>query len=173
MSYRLSPLMGLRTPVSGWQNGSPFHAVEELMREMDRFLSVDANTGGSTGSSGELYKTEDGWIFKAQVPGFTREEIDLDVSKNHISVNATVKDTNITNSIVCRLPTEAEFKYAQRAHGDTKLIRGGFPTSIQYLEQIPATLDPTTAEASLLDGILTVRVKSVSKAPALKKIEIK
>ena len=152
MSLRFNPLMGLRNPVAGWQHGSPFHAVEELMREMDRSLGSIGDLTGSNGSV-ELYKTEEGWIFKAQVPGFSKEEIDLDISKNHISVNATKEDLKDLDS--------------------AKLIRGGFPTNLQYREQIPGTMDPTTAEAELVNGVLTITVKSIQKAPTSNKIVIK
>lgn len=146
-----NPLRGLRTPVTGWQNGSPFHAVEELMREMDRVLIPDM-LSGSNGSV-ELYKTEDGWILRAQVPGFSKEEIELDISKNHISITANAAK-DVTNV-------------------DVRLVRGGFPFNLQYREQIPGTMDPNTAEASLVNGILTVSVKAVQKAPTTNKIIIK
>ena len=153
MSLRF-PLMGLRTPVAGWQHGSPFHAVEELMREMDRMVGSDLAGSGSNGSV-ELYKSEEGWIFKAQVPGFAKDEIDLDISKNHISITATLRE---------------DLKDSQNP---PKLIRGGFPTNLQYREQIPGTMDPSTAEAELINGVLTISVKSVQKALTSNKIVIK
>jgi HSP20 family molecular chaperone IbpA len=102
----------------------------------------------------ELYKTEDGYILKALVPGFLKEEVTVDVSKNHISIEAQKLETKAGDS-------------------DPKLLSGGFPTSLSYREEIRATLDSATADATLENGVLTVTVKCLAKAPTGTKVTVR
>jgi HSP20 family molecular chaperone IbpA len=126
--------------------------MEGFMRDMDRLWS-DTTPTGDTSALSELHKAEDGgWVLRVLVPGFKKEEINVDVSRNHISIDANREETTIT---------------------DAKLVRGGFPTSLSYREQVPAALDPTSAEAELKDGVLTVSVRSLAKTIQTNKIVIK
>ena len=147
------PFGGLRTPTIG----SPFQVAETLMRDMDRFWSNDVSSAfsGNDVATTELYKTEDSWILKALLPGFAKSEVNVDVSKNHISIDASKNGVE---------PEEKD---------TSQLVRGGFPTQLSYREQVPATLDPATADAQLIDGVLTVTVKTLTKAPTGNKIVVK
>lgn len=137
---------GIRTPF-GTSVGSPFQVAETLMRDMDRFWDSDSLFAFGTDSvvTTELYKTEDGYLLKALVPGFSKEQINVDVSKNHISIDA-----------------EKVEKMAPVA----ELIKGGFPQKLSYREEVRATLDPSTAEAELVNGVLTVSVRVIAKNPS-------
>lgn len=119
----------------------PFGAAfERLFQEMDQ-MRQEVFSGASNLS--ELYKTEDGWILKVPVPGFTKEQVHLTLSKNHVSIEAE-KETE---------------------KGEGQLVRGGLPTQLSYREQIPGAIDLVAAKAKLEDGILTVKLKAVSKTP--------
>jgi len=115
-----------------------FPAFDSLFQEMDQLRQ---GLFGESSNLSELYKTEEGWSLKVLVPGFTKDQITIDVSKNHISIDA------------------------ERPVSEGQLVRGGFPNQLSYREQIPATLDASSSEASLVDGVLTISVKAQTKNP--------
>lgn len=98
----------------------------------------------STTNTSELYRSEDGksFILKVLLPGFKKEEVSVEVVKNHILVEATRRQEVPEGFVV---------------------YRSAFPDKLSYREQIPASLDATSAEAELVEGVLTVKVATVSK----------
>ena len=135
---------------------SPFKAIERLMSDMDDVWGDGVFSSSFSGTNtSELYRSEDGktYLMKVPVPGFQKEEITIDVSKNHISVDAA--------------------RIASNPEGFSLLIRQALPSSLSYREQVPATLDASTAEAELKDGVLSVTVSCVSKESKGNKIVIK
>ena len=145
------------TPMSRDRLASPFQVAEKLMSDMDRFW----DRGGPDQSTltSELYRSEDGktYTLKVLVPGFSKEEISIDVSKNHISIDASMDLTQPGRFI-----TEG-----------TTVIRTGFPTTLSYREQIPATLDAATASAELKDGVLSITIQALQKESKGSRIMIK
>lgn len=98
-----------------------------------------------TGNTSELYRSEDGktYLLKVLLPGFSKEDVNVDVSKNHISVDASRPEAKDPEGFLA--------------------LRTAIPTSLSYREQVPATLDPTTASAELVDGVLSITVSALTK----------
>lgn len=115
-------------------------ASNDLFREFEQIFGPNDRTNTS-----ELYRSEDGktYLLKVLLPGFAKDDVNVDVSKNHISVDASRPEAKDPEGFIA--------------------LRTAIPTSLSYREQVPATLDPTTAEAELVDGVLTVTVSAVTK----------
>lgn len=150
--------MSAQLPATRWpwrSSHSPFQVAERLMGDMDRFWGGGSPFGPSpdTVNTSELSRSADGKTYRLQVlvPGFSKDQITVDVSKNHVSIDAV------------REPVETEFTQ----------LRSAFPTSLSYREQIPANLDASSADAELKDGVLTITVSALSKAPSGNRIEIR
>ena len=142
----------------GRLTASPFQVAERLMSDMDRFWDggiFSQTTAQSNTNSSDLYRSEDGKTYQMRVavPGFTREQINIEVSKNHVSVDAT------------RDPEDTPKGFQP--------LRLSLPDTLSYREQVPAHLDPTTAEAVLVDGVLTITVSALTKEIKGNRITIK
>lgn len=130
-----------------------FTELQDLMKE----AGLGAGLDGSSPTTSELRKSEDGstYLFRLSVPGFTREDINVEVSKNHISVTAEIpSDRQVTEN------------------KNFPLIRGSFPDRLSHQEQIHASLDPSSVKASLKDGVLLITVNTIAKSSKAAKIVI-
>jgi HSP20 family molecular chaperone IbpA len=128
------------------------------MGDMDRLWDgglFSQTTAQSNTNSSDLYRSEDGKTYQMRVavPGFNRDQINIEVSKNHISVDAA------------RADEEAPVVWQP--------LRLSLPDSLSYREQVPAHLDPSTAEAALKDGVLTITVSALTKEGKGSRITIK
>jgi HSP20 family molecular chaperone IbpA len=114
--------------------------VREETRSIEKFIKPSVN----------IIETEEGLILTADVPGATKETLDINVEKGILTINAPVSWDMPGN------PGYAEFELAH------------------YYRQfsIPESLDNGKATADLLNGILSL---SIPKAEAAKPriIEIK
>lgn len=136
---------------------SPFEVASHMMDEMGAAFRTPFFTEALSGSvnTTELFWSKDTntYLFRVLVPGFAKEQIKVDVSKNHITVEANKEWT--------------------APEGFTPVLRTGFPSSLSFQESIHGTLDPSTADASLVNGVLTVTVKAMVKTSTSNRVEVK
>jgi len=145
--------------------GRGFDTFENLRRRMDRLFEEwdrDTETGllGGTGArqrlvtwpAANLYDAGDAFVVQAKVPGVDRKDLEIQVNQDSFTVSGERK-------------AEAPEGYAVH-----RRERGGLKFSRSF--NLPSKLDPAHAEASLKNGILTVRL---AKAPEAKphKIDVK
>lgn len=97
-----------------------------------------------------IIETEEGLTLTADVPGASREALDVNVEKGVLTINAPISGSTSGT------PIYREFELAS------------------YYRQfsIPESLDHEKAKADLSNGILTIRVPKAEKAKP-RKIEIK
>lgn len=132
-----------------------FTQMSNLLEEASK--GFDTSFDGSSPTTSELRRSEDGttYVFRLSVPGFDKDEINVDVSKNHISVDA-----------------EHSLSGKELFDKSFPVFRGSFPSKLTHREQIPATLDPTTVKATLKDGVLLITVSTATKTAKGTKITI-
>jgi HSP20 family protein len=98
-----------------------------------------------------IEETEDAYIVEAEVPGVKREDVNIEVDRNELSITGEIKEQ------------EREGILRKR----TRRI-GRF----EYRVQLPDIADPDNVEAKLDDGVLRVRVPKSERAQR-RRIELK
>jgi HSP20 family protein len=93
-----------------------------------------------------LYETADGYVLTAEIPGSSRNDLDVSVEGSRVTLSGK-------RSI--ELPEGASVHRRERAEG-----------SFRRTVELPAPLDPEKAEAIYRNGVLRVRVpKAASHQP--------
>jgi HSP20 family protein len=132
----------------------PFREIEDLYEQMHRLMHSALGRPAETGTwmpFADLAETGDGYVVEAELPGVPRENINVEVVGNELSITGECK--------------EPERKGTLRQH--TRRM-GQF----EYRTMLPHDVDPGKIEAKLADGVLTVRVPKSEKAKP-RKVEIK
>jgi HSP20 family protein len=137
----------------------PFSDLEQVAERMRRML--DQTFGGSgwrsmTEQAGwlplvDIEETDDAYVVSAELPGIRREDIDLELVGNELTISGEVKDE----------------KHEGTMRRQTRR-RGRF----DYRVSLPDQVDANKVTATLKDGVLEVRVPRAQKAPR-KKIAVK
>lgn len=129
-----------------WSGGSDF---TRLRRELDSVF--DRLGGRSAGRRGvfpavNLYEDAEGYVLTAEVPGCSREDIDVSVEGNRITLSGK-RSVDV--------PENASVHRRERAQG-----------SFKRTVELPAPLDAEKTEAVYRHGVLMVRVpKAESHQP--------
>jgi len=119
--------------------------MDSLRRQMDRTVESYERGGRQAPSEGggyppiNLYDTGSGFLVKAEVPGLTEEDINLTVNRDVVTLCG-------------ELGTDAPEGYSVHRRERAALR---FSRSFS----LPAQVDPNRVEASLKDGILTIRLE--------------
>ena len=136
-------MMSLWEPF-GVSNGD----VGRFQRDVERTLGGLRSHGrGSFSPAVDVVEDKDAIVVRAELPGIKREEIDISIDSNVLTLRGERK-----------LEREEEGKryhHVERAYG----------TFIRYF-QLPTTVDSEKIEAKLADGVLTLNIpkKDVVKA---------
>lgn len=131
--------------------------VNRLRQEMDRvFQQVFAPTVGgfqpwsaveTTGPRLNVWEADDVFYAEAEVPGLRREELDVSVVGNQLSIKGRREITPETTD------QEAIFHRRERAVGEfTRVLT------------LPAEINPDSVTASLAGGVLTVKLPKAEAA---------
>jgi len=138
-----------------WQPLSDFETLTERMRRMLEQTFGDFGWASSTevGWSPLVdIEEEDGsYVVEADLPGVKREDVNIEIVGNELTITGDVK--------------ERERKGAMRR----QTRRTGH---FEYRLSLPTQVDPDKVEASLKDGVLTVRVPKAERAQR-RQIEVK
>ena len=138
----------------------PLNELEQVTERMRRML--DQTFGGigpqsflsdATGWSPpvDIEETDDAYVIEAEVPGVKRQDVNIEVAGNEVSVTGEIK--------------ERERKGVLRRQ--TRRV-GRF----DYRVKLPETVDSDKVDANLEGGVLTVRVPKSERAQR-RKIEVK
>jgi len=93
----------------------------------------------------DIYEQKDSYVFKIDLPGFTKEQISIDVNNNMLTVKGERKqEDEITNENCYRL---------ERAYGQ-----------FQRSFTVPRNVDTGKIEAVLTDGVLKVSLPKTEEA---------
>jgi HSP20 family protein len=125
------------------QRWEPFSGLPALRRDMERlfeqFLGRAPFQQGEVEPAIEVADTKDAIVVKAQVPGVSKEHLQLTVTENALTLKGDVQEDKTTDE---KTYHHREFHY------------GAFARTIA----LPATVQAEKATAQLKDGVLVVTI---------------
>lgn len=103
----------------------------------------------------ELHEKDNEYCVKAELPGVKKEDLDIDIDKNHITINAKKEEETSEDTKSYR---KSEFRY------------GEFSRTVYF----PADIDIEKTDAHLEHGILKIVAPKLEKeSDKVKKLTIK
>jgi HSP20 family protein len=139
----------------------PFQELEQVTERMRRML--DETFGGfarwpsllpeAAGWSPlvDIEEHDDAYVLEAELPGVRREDLDIELVGNEFAITGEMKEKERTGAVRSRMRRTGRFDYRVR---------------------LPEQVDADKIEASLSEGVLTVRVPKSERAQR-KRIAIK
>ena len=103
----------------------------------------------------DVYETADRYVVAAEVPGMTRDQIDLVVEDSRLTIRGHRVDKSASAGAA------VHFHQVERGHGP-------FARTFEFASKI----DAEAVSAELATGILTITLPKVA-APPLRKIEVR
>jgi HSP20 family protein len=147
----IAPRRSREQGIMAWD---PFRELEQMYQRMGRLLDPSLGEWPAAGAwvpPADVEETDDGWTVEAELPGVKKEDVNVQVQDRELLI-------------------EGEFKERERKG---TLRRSGRRTGrFEYRVVLPGDLDPGRVEATLADGVLTVRVPKSPQAQP-KKVEVK
>jgi HSP20 family protein len=119
-----------------------FAPLFELQRDLNRFL---APGGAAYVPAADVLASEDEVVVHMDVPGLSADELEIELENDVVTVRG-----------------ERGFPYGNEGNGAEggyawQLIERGFGRFERVL-RVPAGLDPDAVEATVADGVLTLRI---------------
>jgi HSP20 family protein len=139
---------------------SPFRELDEMTERMRRMLDETFAAGFTrpTLRSGlgwsplvDLEETDDAYVVEAELPGVKRQDVDVELVGDELTITGEIKERERRG--ILRRQTRRTGRF-------------------DYRVTLPERVDGDKVEASLADGVLTVRVPKSERAQR-RKIEIK
>jgi HSP20 family protein len=137
---------------------SPFADLDDLGNRMRRMLQQTFGdfTAAPADAVGwmpnvDLEEQENAYVVEAELPGVKREDVDIELAGNELSITGEVKEKEREGMMRRRMRRVGRF---------------------QYRVMLPDQIDPESIEANLSDGVLMVRVPKAQQADR-RKIEVK
>lgn len=115
------------------------------MRRIAGALMGDGNFESGAFPKVEVYEKDGSYMIEAQVPGFKRDEIEIDCSDNRVTISGSSE----------RQAVEEQLK--GRVHY-SEFQRKDFTRTIT----LPVEIDPERVNAKLQDGLLTITLPTVN-----------
>lgn len=139
--------MALPTRVSRSNYGDPYESAQrEFDTMLNRFFGNRESDGGSylAPYGVDVREDQDHFYVEAELPGFRKEDVDVTLENQTLTITAERKFTNEKNE-----------KDQKKQQGDY-LLRERRYTRFQRSFTLPPTVDEQTVNAKLNDGILTI-----------------
>jgi HSP20 family protein len=99
----------------------------------------------------DIEEQDDAYVIEAELPGVKREDVNIEVVGSELSITGEIKERERKGVLRRRTRRVGRFEYRVR---------------------LPEQVDPESVEASLSEGILTVRVPKSQRAER-RRIEVK
>jgi HSP20 family protein len=99
----------------------------------------------------DIEETDDAWIVEAELPGVNRKDVSVELREGELVINGEIKEKERKGVVRRRTRRTGQFEYRVTLPGQT---------------------DPDKIEASLHEGVLTVRVPKAEQAKP-RRIEVK
>ena len=119
----------------------PFREFDQLQAQMGELL--ESALAGAPGEGApwipavDIEETDDAWIVEAEVPGVRRKDVDVEVRDSELVVSGEIVERERTGILRRRTRRTGRFEY--------RVV-------------LPEQPDPEGIDATLEDGVLTVRV---------------
>lgn len=148
--------------VSATRSGSsatrwdPFREFEDLYQRMNELVGAPAGQSAEGRPApwaplADISETEDSYLVEIDVPGVNREDVDVEVVGNELTISGLIKQKE----------NQGFFRKRTRRVGE-----------FEFRAMLPRNVDPDGIDASLKDGVLSVRIAKTDQAKP-KRIEIK
>jgi HSP20 family protein len=125
----------------------PFRDLEEMQQRtlalLQRAFGEGLGDGGAWAPAVDIEETEDAWILEAELPGVKRDDVDIEVHENELQISGEIKERERTGILRRRTRRVGHF---------------------QYRVTLPTAIDQGSIDASLDDGVLTIRVPKPESA---------
>ncbi|MEU3271971.1 Hsp20/alpha crystallin family protein [Saccharomonospora sp. NPDC006951] len=121
--------------------------IWDPFREFDNLYRVfgGSERDGAWSPPADVTETEDGYSVEVELPGVKKDDIDVDLTGNRLTVTGEVKE---------------------KEREGTSLRRARRTGRFSYRVALPRNVDSDNIEAALADGVLTVTVpKSATAKP--------
>ena len=139
---------------------NPYRMMEEFFERMSTQFEDLSRRGGPIATTGgdelSLDVADRGEAFEVtiDVPGFDRDEIDVRLAEDTLTITATHEHEAETD--------EGAFIHRERAH-----------RTLTRSVDLPASVDETAIEATLTNGVLTVTLPKEKPAPESHGVDVK
>jgi len=149
-------------PFRRMREWDPFEDVSTFPQQMDRLFSQyfgragrgeEALAPGAWTPAVDIYETDEKMVIKAELPGLKKEDIDIEVRDNTLTLKGERKFEQETQ--------EKNYHRVERSYG-----------SFQRSFLLPSTIRQEAIEATFKDGILEISLPKAEEAKP-KKLEIK
>ena len=132
----------------------PCDPLGDLRAWQERLESLSRHRGDSWAPPIDVYETDVTYVITAEVPGLTRDQVDLAVADSRLTIQGTR---------AARAGAAGAVHYHQVERG-----HGAFRRTFEFAEPI----DKDHITADLADGVLTVSIPKQSPPPP-RKIEVR
>jgi HSP20 family protein len=130
-------------------NWSAFDQLTNIRNEINRLFDGSAENGSDAlnawAPSVDLYEDKDNLIVRAELPGLKKEDIDISLHENTVTVSGERKN---------------EKKYEGSETAREERLYGRFTRSIT----LPKQVDASRVKAAYKDGVLTVTLPKTEEA---------
>jgi HSP20 family protein len=134
----MGPRQGMPMPVQRWD---PLRELEELQQATAELLQSAWSPGGDEAVAWlplvDVEETEDAWMVEAELPGANPEDIDVELRDDELAVTGEIKERERQGILRRRTRRVGRF---------------------EYRVSLPGPTDPSQIEASLDNGVLTIRI---------------
>jgi HSP20 family protein len=124
----------------------PFRELEQLHSQMGQLMQGVLPEAGMLPAwtpAADIEETDDAWIIELELAGVARDDIHIEARDNEIAITGEIKEKERAGILRRRTRRVGEF---------------------EYRVQLPAGVDSNHIEATLQDGVLTVRVPKLESA---------
>jgi HSP20 family protein len=132
----------------------PARELDELHRRMDQLLqgvSSGLGNGGVWSPLVDIEETDDAWVLEAEVPGTERDDVNVEVRDSEVAISGEIKEKERKGILRRRTRRTGRF---------------------DYRVTLPGEADADNIDASLHDGVLTVRIPKAERARP-RRVEVK
>ena len=133
----------------------PWDPLRDLRAWQDRLERLSVHHADSWAPPIDVYETADRYVISAEVPGLTRQDVDLAIEDTRVTIRGQRSDRGAAGGDVLH------YHQIERGHG-------AFARTFEFAEKIDA--DRVTAD--LRDGVLTVLLPKAPNTPP-RRIEVK
>ena len=137
----------------------PFADMLDLQNNINRLFNLSLTRKGEEGIAGwspnvDIYKEGENYILKSELPGITKDDIDITIQDNLVTIKGSKKEEKEVK--------EDDFYHCERRFG-----------SFQRSFELPSPIDKKNVKASYKDGVLEVILPVAEEAkPKQIKIDI-
>jgi HSP20 family protein len=129
--------------------------IEDLRAWQERLERLTIPHSESWAPPIDVYETATAYVVSAEVPGLTREQVELALEESRLTIQAERADRAAKGGTITR------YHQVERGHGR-------FARTFEFAEKI----DVERVTADLTNGVLTISLPKVPPPPA-RKIEVK